>query len=66
MAVTEATHDQEKGPINTTDIRGDAHDRPVSDSDDDAAGTRHQKGVEAVQAVTQVWTRKMMWITFVL
>jgi len=71
MAVTEATYDharvdQEKGPVNTTDIRGDAPDRSVSDSDDDAAGTRNQKGVEAVQAVTQVWTRKMMWITFVL
>ncbi|KAH7031452.1 major facilitator superfamily transporter [Microdochium trichocladiopsis] len=70
MAVTDATSDprpvdQEKGPQGANEIHTDTHAHSISDSDDDA-GTRKQKGVEAVQAVTHVWTRKMMWLTFVL
>ncbi|KXJ88103.1 major facilitator superfamily transporter [Microdochium bolleyi] len=53
--------DQEKGAPAIDDTRA----RSVTDSDEDD-GTRGQKGVEAVQAVTQVWSRKTMWLMFVL
>lgn len=47
-----------KGHIVTTD--------DLQPKDDDDAESRKQDGVEQLEAITQVWSKKALYITFVL
>lgn len=60
MADNDQYHDREK----------DFHEgeRPIHDaaSDTDNSSEHKQEGVRGVEAVTRVWSKKLLWTTFVL
>lgn len=44
----------------------DIHADPLKSEADDAGSEHKQEGVKKVEAITTVWSTKMLWVVFVL
>lgn len=56
QATTNSDNDTEKQTV----------DRRLSSQSDSEGSSFKQEGVRQVEAITSVWTNKMLWVTFVL
>lgn len=55
-----ATHDSEKHNS------ADSAERPMSQKSDSDDSSFKQEGVRQVEAITSVWSSRMLWVTFIL
>lgn len=53
-------------PKRDTEIGYDVSQTPAEEPKDSPLDTEKPEGVEQVEAITKLWTKKWLWITFVL